>query len=1130
MDKLQSHKIVKDTFQNQFNKDRFVFFIKNLLNSIDESKAFHAHGYVKHQYKQITKAVKTYERVGSYIDTDKKKIDILIVYLEKENFLDRARTTLRNFVADYLKQRDQKDAALIAFVSPNQEDWRFSLVKMDYKIENGKIKEEFTQAKRWSFLVGKNESCHTAQSRFAPIVSNDQNNPTLSELENAFNVETVSKEFYLKYRTLYENLVKELDSNKTFLKEAEKNNINTENFAKKLLGQIVFLYFLQKKGWLGATLDKKLNQGDKLFLKTLFIEAQAKGKNYFNDYLEFLFYDSLNKKPDRSADFYRSYFNCQIPFLNGGLFEPEYKWQDCSICLDNSVFSDILDTFDLFNFTVKEDEPLDKEVAVDPELLGRVFENLLPENLRKGKGTYYTPREIVHYMCQESLINFLDSNSKIGKNQAEKYVKFLKGDEKIKSIAAFEGEAVELDGLLENIKIVDPACGSGAFLVGMLQEIVHLRLLLRMLHPSKLKSKTESQLKKEAIRDCIYGVDIDPGAVEIAKLRLWLSLVVDYELKDIEPLPNLDYKIMQGNSLLEDLVIGDTTIKLTGLKNQSANNNMKNLFDKENQTDLFGEKETHNKIIEKLTKLHKEYFKLSDLEEKRRTKTEIEKLEYNLIEQNVNKELERLENQNKNLGKYLTSKAGFNQKDEKKFSKNLSQKTKIMNILEEYKNTGVKPFFLWQLYFADVFDDKKGFDVVIANPPYVRQEEINYKPALQKEYEIFNSVSDLYTYFYEKAFNILKNSGTLTFITSNKFLRARYGIFLRRYLKTNTSIKDIINFGDKHVFEAITNTLILIADKQKIENNIFNFSNSIDGLSKIVFSQGELQDSEWTIDNPEVISLKNKIEQRGIPLKEWPIRINRGLLTGYNEAYIINGAAKNELIKKEPKSKEIIKPIIRGRDIKRYYFVNSELYFIVTHNGYRSADKGIIPAIDIKKYPSIKNHLDKYIQQLKKRQDKGVTVYNLRDCAFMDDFAKEKIIWIELTNENKFAYSDKEDYLLAGAFFLVGKSLKYLLSFLNSKLCLFYFSLICNSSGMATTQWKKFALEKVPVPKLSEKDREPFVRVVDKILAITKSTDYLENPAKQAQVRVYENKIDQMVYKLYNLTKEEIKIVEEGKK
>jgi hypothetical protein len=328
------------------------------------------------------------------------------------------------------------------------------------------------------------------------------------------------------------------------------------------------------------------------------------------------------------------------------------------------------------------------------------------------------------------------------------------------------------------------------------------------------------------------------------------------------------------------------------------------------------------------------------------------------------------------------------------------------------------------------------------------------------------------------------------------------------------------------MFEAITNTLMLIATKQRSSQNKFYFGNDISNSEKTHFLQNDLNDEEWTIDRSEVILLKKKIEEKGIKLKNWDIRINRGILTGFNEAFIINRTVRKKIIDETPSASNIIKPITRGRDISRYYHVDSEVYLINTHNGYRLDDNSKVEAVEINDYPSVKRHLNDYLKELSERQDKGDTIYNLRDCAFIEDFTREKIIWLELTNKNKFSYSAKEDYILAGAFLMVGESLKYLLAFLNSKLCYFYFSLICNSSGMATIQWKKFALEKVPVIKLSGEKQKPLINMVDEILSITKSTDYQTNETKQAKVKELEKQIDQMVYKLYDLTPEEIAIVE----
>ncbi|MDO9528760.1 MAG: hypothetical protein Q7J27_06320 [Syntrophales bacterium] len=432
MDKQAAENLISNTFNRPFNESSFSNFIRNLLNDIDESKAFsYLHGnYIRHSFADH---VKQYRRIGAYTDPNGERIDVLIVHLKREAALEHARTRQRNFIAWYLnggRGGVLRDAALVAFASTDLDDWRFSYVRMEYKeevTESGKvkIKEELTPARRYSFLVGKNEPNHTAQQQLLPLLKNDSRNPTLSELEDAFSVETVTKQFYLDYKGLFKKLTEELDrilkKDSKIKQEFETKSIDTANFAKKLLGQIVFLYFLQKKGWLGVPKDERWWQGDKRFLGTLLKRCIAENKNFFNDYLEYLFYEALATTEGRATIDLSYYpkFDCKIPFLNGGLFEATYDWENTNILLPDELFSNkektkagdtgtgILDIFDRYNFTVKEDEPLEKEVAVDPEMLGKVFENLLPENLRKGQGAYYTPREIVHYMCQQSLINYL---------------------------------------------------------------------------------------------------------------------------------------------------------------------------------------------------------------------------------------------------------------------------------------------------------------------------------------------------------------------------------------------------------------------------------------------------------------------------------------------------------------------------------------------------------------------------------------------------------------------------------------------------------------------------------------------------------------------------------------------------
>src|SRR3989338_5894938 len=425
MDKQTTVKLLDETFSNDFDIHKFAKFIKELFNNFNINQKSWT---VWSEYQDY---IESYNSLGSYTDKSKKVIDVLIVKLKRTSSRDRARTMQRNFIAKFLGNAD-KDAALVAFYG-DDEDWRFSFVKMEYNLlkdEEGKAKvaKELTPAKRYSFLVGINEPNHTCKRQFLELVTEDEINPSVEEIEDAFSIDKVTKEFFIEYKELYLKLKDALERHimkDSFIrKEFEENAISTVDFAKKLLGQIVFIYFLQKKGWLGVQKDKSgkfmgWGSGPKNFLRKLFEKKNY--KNFFNDVLEPLFYEAL--ATERDGDYY-SRFECKIPFLNGGLFEPinDYNWRETDLLLDNSIFSEILDTFDQYNFTVKEDEPLEKEVAIDPEMLGKVFERLLEVKDRKSKGAFYTPREIVHYMCQQSLINYLETNTSINREDIEKLI------------------------------------------------------------------------------------------------------------------------------------------------------------------------------------------------------------------------------------------------------------------------------------------------------------------------------------------------------------------------------------------------------------------------------------------------------------------------------------------------------------------------------------------------------------------------------------------------------------------------------------------------------------------------------------------------------------------------------------
>lgn len=573
MDKQQAAQLIKDTFESAFDEVQYLRFARELLNGqIDETpgrKIDHSGNLIPNAFKRH---VRRYKRIGTYTDPAGEPIDLLIVYLHQDHSLDRARTMQRNFAAYHLKQRTA-DNAIIAYVADSQADWRFSMVRREPVVtfsEAGNLiaRDELTPVRRYSFLVGQNERSHTAQQQLFPILEDDKHDPTLDRLEEAFNIETVTKEFFERYKNLFLQLKEELDrltlKDSRVKTEFTQKELETANFAKKLLGQIVFLYFLQKKGWLGVRGSATWGTGPKDFMRQLFERQWVTYDNFFNDILEPLFYEAL--AIERDDNLYRK-LNARIPFLNGGLFEPmnNYDWQNTDILIDNGVFQNIFDTFDLYNFTVREDEPLEKEVAVDPEMLGKVFENLLEVKDRKSKGAFYTPREIVHYMCQESLINYLDTamGDDVSREDLATFIRV--GELAVQNDTAKEAGTVSytyqmpesvrkhasrLDEALASIRICDPAIGSGAFPVGMMQEIVKAREVLTT-YIGEDESRTTYNFKRQAIQESIYGVDIDPGAIDIAKLRLWLSLVVDEDdYQHIKPLPNLDYKIVCGNSLL----------------------------------------------------------------------------------------------------------------------------------------------------------------------------------------------------------------------------------------------------------------------------------------------------------------------------------------------------------------------------------------------------------------------------------------------------------------------------------------------------------------------------------------------------------------------------------------------------
>ncbi len=966
--------------------------------------------------------------------------------------------------------------------------FRFSLV---YPEAVG-TKREWSNFRRFTYFVSRELTNKTFLQRVG-----DGDFSTLEKIKDAFSVEKVTKEFYLEYRKLFDGLVDNLSKNHTFLNEASKNYINTENFAKKLLGQIVFLYFIQKKGWIGVPAGKKWGEGDKNFMGNIYKEAITKKANFYNDYLEKLSYNALNNAHRDSADpSFSKDFGSRIPFLNGGLFEAEYDWKNSLMYLDNKIFQSIFDVFERYNFTVEEESPDDKEIAVDPEMLGKVFENLLPENLRKGKGTYYTPREIVYYMCRESLVNYLVSNhSNITEENIRNYIFYSESFEnfkKQKGESFTPGQWKELDDLLASIKVCDPACGSGAFLVGMLNMIVKLRIFLQTTPDSHLiPQKKEYELKRESIQNCIYGVDIDPGAIEIAKLRLWLALVVDYDLEDIEPLPNLDYRLMCGNSLLEEF---------EGIKFYNG--------EKETQASLLVDQEKEKKI-KALRKKVKEYFSIHDDKDKLKKRKEINDIKDWLIGTALQKRYQDLASQRKEA----ESRADMlGEKSRKQylsgFSKWLGSSSNIQKALESLHNPKKeKPFFIWKLEFIDVFEEKGGFDVVIANPPYLSALEFatnhsrEERDALNSQYLSAKGTYDIYVLFIEKAIKLLNNVGRIAFITPNKYLSAKYAQSIREYILQNVKIDSLVDVSGIRVFEEVSVYPILsfMSMGRSSSNNIklvLPRIRQLETFDLINYSTANVASKVLTVlpENIWGFLLSNKIDLLLKFIKATEPLSNLGDINASTTA------SESDLYSKEimaNKNKGSMKLLTTGL-IEPYLCLWGQREVTI---------KG-------------KKILTPYLP---------AAVANHRRSAM---YKSPKVIYAKLAKSCEAFLDISGEYAALNTNFFYNPcqkiSLKYITAYSNSRMFMFFYEQFFGAlrMGGGFYQFQAPQLRVIPCKTPDKKLLKKTENLVDKILGITKSSDYSENSAKQTKVRDYEKQIDQLVYKLYALTPEEIIIVE----
>ena len=757
---------LRNLFQSSFNLAQWYGFLQHFFNASE----------LKEKPERIIENTSDEGYYLGNIDTtDSYRIGLFQYNITKGSVVNK-RVGLRNLVKSFINPTwGEFDAALVVFDSGDH--WRLSFIC--------DIKGESTSPKRYTYVFGSDDLLYrTPIERFNFL---KKKGISFENLKTAFSVEALSDEFFDKYREQYADFIQYI-TGKRFVKVGSKweekvldppnlalmqafghKEKKIRDYVKKMMGRITFLHFLQRKGWMC---------GDLNYMQNMF-ENSAYKNDYLDSVLEPLFFVILNTKPaEREAlftdyDWDKSLLNewKDIPYLNGGLFERDEEDEPESR-FPADYFKRLFQFFSEYNFTIDENDPNDAEVGVDPEMLGKIFENLLEDN--KDKGAFYTPKEIVRYMCQESLIAYLETNTSVAKDKIRQFV--LSPEEGVADIP--KNKKPKLLTALEEVKICDPAIGSGAFPMGLLNELLHCREVLSGEHYDR------AEIKKSIIQNNIYGVDIEKGAVDIARLRFWLSIVVDEETPS--PLPNLDYKIMQGNSLIESFMGVDLS-KLTYEKEYKKDKGEISLFDDEK-----------NRLQKTVSHLLSSYYSCSDHARKVKLQQE--------ISDTINKQLEA-----------------------QAYDPTILAKLKTINLAENNK------FFLWHTWFSDVFnrDDKDGFDIVIGNPPYIDSEtmtllgQTDLREYITKHYKFIKGNWDIYMAFLE--WGLTLSSGCLCYITPDKWLSKPFGSKFREQCMI-PRMKTILHTGNKTFESAMVDAIITLFGRSSDKISAYKF----DGNKNII--------------------------------------------------------------------------------------------------------------------------------------------------------------------------------------------------------------------------------------------------------------------------------------------------------
>ncbi len=951
---------------------------------------------------------------------------------------------------------------------------------------------------------------HDAETLNAIAMAPGMSADTLYQRQcEAFNVERLTDEFYKAYALRFrEAMARIREDNKGI--GAFYDDAKLHTFTQRLFGRLMFLYFLQKKGALNGEHD---------FIATRYLDAVKAGENFYQDALEPLFFQTLNApRPDAASRFGR------IPYLNGGLFAADEDDHQGVVYLDNALFDlnserGLLSFLNRYNFTIEEDTPLETQVALDPEMLGKVFENLLEAEERGKSGTFYTPRPVVTFMCREALAAYLSraveglSAERAGwlLDEAEtgEPARDEAGHERLtyRDISFDLHERIER--ALQAVRVLDPAAGSGAFPLGMLALLTGVRRALYRIRENRIEphARIVEDWKRQYIRDCLYGVDIRREAIEIARLRLWLSLVVDADPFTMEPLPNLDYKLMDGDSLIETL--DGVAIYPTRPADGPA------------QATLMGDEE-RRALIERLKELQRRYFQPQPGDDRAALKRDIHTTERELLDVTYG---QRYADEKTRLQGVIQQLANLRPRPEPpdllKERDRLQRSIDATDAARRDLASGASlPFFLYRLHFASVFEERGGFDIVIANPPYVSIEHMAaaYKAQLKEAYPaVAAGRADLYVYFYARALQLLRDGGTLCFISSNKFFRANYGKGLLHLLASQSSARTVIDFGDFPVFDAAAYPCVVITDKgapaagHAYRGLIAGPDIVLDKIGLTLDRDGQRLPQADGVQPPSGSAATSALVKRlmalGQPLGAFTGgKMYYGIKTGLNEAFVVDQETRDRLIAEDPRSADVLKPFLRGKDVSRYHINWQGTWLIYTYHG-----------LNIANYPAIQAHLAPYKEALAGRATKQEW-YELQQpqYAYVQAFEGPKIVYPEFAPWPEFTF-DTGGHYVGNKIYLLGVSDTWLVGLLNSSVAALVLASLCSSMHGSTLAHLTIYVERLPIIEPAETDKRRLEALVDQLQALGGSGP---------QAEALEREVDAMVYRTYGLTAEEVAEIE----